>query len=434
MAHETPAWFSSLEGLPPYHTIRIPDDKVDAWLRQIVELWDHPETKPVMQSIWHGLSSFQRRLTDELAKWDWRNESSHQLLELAVAHGSLQDGLTSFLPKQYQNLFPVDVLQFLFAHQLLAVGESWLHDHPEDQVTAPSVLDALPESMRLLSREDRSALPLKRAIVTWMAAPFVGEEIGRRSKGHVGFSAAALVFVHDLFGLKLADQFIPDREVENIVSSAIDTLRASSWRQAKDRTGQALKCTSGDEHAAILNEHLSGAAWETVTKKWGHLKGLDVLARALDGELNVAPRAIVDDIMGDLSHIFPSAAASFTETTPASGARHRRYVTEVPLPGESQSDPYTSNAEEEDQVASGDRLRVSITERPEDQIDLAGLKPLCERFLSEHPEHREGLDLYLYDGPLTQEQQAKKLRIRVQTLINRKNRAVKALRSWAMRS
>lgn len=382
-----PTWFPTLESLPPYHTVRVPPEHVETWLDGIIQFAQQPATHTTYRELW----SRQQRIAQNIASSNWEQDSSHQLIWWSLAHGSLRYGLDTFLPPPYDGL-PLAVRQWLYVHAFLVQGPQ-----------------AIPQ--------------VERIMAIWLAAPVVGAALSKRARKQLGTPAGVLLFVHDLNRLIEASPATIDQDIDAVAERAIKLLRPSTWREAAERTQGQCRTT--------LAGHLSSAIWETIATKWGHLQGLDAIAQALDGNMNITPTAVADDIMNDLRHIFPSAAASYTEKDPANPKKRlRRYVSEIPI----DQDDDQEEAKGKAQLMSADQLCMSITERHDERLDLDKLKAALPRFLGEHPEHRDGLDLYLYDGPLTQQQQAKVLGVAVKTLNNRENRAVSAFRTWVMKS
>ena len=106
-------------------------------------------------------------------------------------------------------------------------------------------------------------------------------ELDVRFKGHVGVWAAILVC---LTQAEQRGELVSAEEFEQ----SLQRLRRFSWRHTNSRALEALK-QSGD-----LKGQQSSHVAEVVLHNWGHAHGLDLAARALDGELDIAPRKIGD--------------------------------------------------------------------------------------------------------------------------------------------
>lgn len=376
-----PTWFPTLENLPPFDTVRVPPEHVETWLEEIIQFAEQPAT----QTTYRELCLRQQRLAHTIASWDWGRESSHQLIWWGVAHGSLRHGLDIFLPPPY-NALPLAVRQWLYAHAFL-VQES----------------QAIPQ--------------LKRIMAMWLAAPAVGAELSKRATQHVGTPAGVLLFVHDLIRLTETDPMTLDQDISAVADRAIEQLRSRTWRKAAARIRKALPTTPGHEQTTILDAHLSGAIWETITKKWGHLQGLDALARSLDGGCNIAPTAVTDRMMKQdrMRELFP-----FLEER-----------ANLRLPADEDGVVLVQRSDDERDYKPS-RITLSITEEDDVHTNSRGkqAEEVLEKFRQRYPGHEEGIGLLLSDEPLKELATARN--VTVQTIINRKNRAWKELKRFAM--
>ena len=427
----TPAWFSRLDRLPPYHEVCVSEENAAAVLLEIFSMWNEPSTATEMHARWNEVGRFQRSVRQEFEGKDWTKESAHQVVEYLAAQAALFPAVATCLPEQYRAVLPAGTSEFIFSHLLMALGEDWVKEHPHDSLTSQAVLDDLPVHLHELSQADRGWLPLKRAIVNWEAATHVEKELHRRAQAHLGSSAGLLLLAR---GLQQSASLVPDLATDDLVKAALDRLRRSTYggaSQCIEKIFEHQRPNGDIERKQTLQTTLSGEIWKTVVTKWGMYEALDALARSLNGEMDIVAQAVVDDITNEVRHIFPEAAASYTTeaSNEESPKRRRTFVNERALPDEEEV--------KENDSREGRSIKISIREvarerhrhEQEARDQRLALRHI-PAFLAKYPEHADGIYLYRYDGPLTDQQLAKELGCTAPTIINRKKKAVEAFRKY----
>jgi hypothetical protein len=228
---------------------------------------------------------------------------------------------------------------------------------------------------------------------------------------------------------------------QKAIDWVIDTLRQRTYRRALNKSLAAIP----DALEPDVNKNLSGQIWATITRKWGEHDGLHALAQALDGKFNITVRAVVDDIMEQRKHLFPSVSAADEEPLPEDDDQlfvMREEHLRVSI-SEEQVCPACRGAVPAKLKppfkcplcgtgiprGAGPFRRAAAPDHPR-PVDLSSIdsKVMLERFLHDHPEEADGITLLLSAEPL--DQLAKARQRTVQTLINRKNHALATLRAW----
>ncbi len=93
----------------------------------------------------------------------------------------------------------------------------------------------------------------------------------------MGYHAGMLLLLMQIF--RRMGSETPDLAQE--AEHRVDQLRGSTFRSTP----------------VEMREELTGQIPLTLDSRWGHLDGLEVIARSLEGELNIAPQAIRDGLM-----------------------------------------------------------------------------------------------------------------------------------------
>lgn len=437
----TPVWFSRLDRLPPYHEVRVPEEIAEEVLVEIFTKWHDPGTVTEMHERWNEIRRSQCRIRQDLAEKDWTKESAHQLVENIAAYAAIAASIATCLPEPYKSVFPPETSRFVFDNLLMAHGESLSEEHPNDPLTSQSLLDNQPAFLRDLPLTDRKWLLLKRTIYYREAFPHVLKEICRLAQAHLGSPVGALLLAH-----ALEPDGLPDIPTSESINAALDSLRASTFNMADRRLEKVFKRPNHfedrlpqGERKQTLSEALSGAIWKTVAERWGALEALDALARALDGEMNLVAQAVVDDLMNEVQHIFPAAAASYMSNVKIGDGNKRRrtFVNETTL-------DEGKDVKEDDSEGGNRSIKIRIREvtketrkqskvnqeEQEQRILVQQLHGHIPIFLANYPKHTDGIDLYLYDGPLNQEQLAKERGCTVQALHYRMNKAAEQFRKY----
>ncbi len=269
---------------------------------------------------------------------EWSSLSSHSLV--SIMHTSLQvrQTLAQFLPEPYRREVSAD------EHLLLCM-------------------------LGLLAEEQREVIA-HHILLFIIMVPYVQAELVRRAHTHVGFPAALLVLLHQLeASADVAWQ--PSAAGDAMATVALHRLMKSTVRSSISRA-------AGRAPEQELRDNLPGEIWQTVIRRFGQRDALDVLARAFDGQLNIAPRAIVDDVIEHLTEVLPT----------------------VPLP-EDNAGPAVLPTQDE---------------------------ALLARFLQAYPQHADGVACLCSPKPLAELASAHG--VTVQTIMNWKRRAERQLRAW----
>jgi len=214
----------------------------------------------MMVRIWKRVWAVQVIVHDALGIMNWSQVPSHTLVAIAEAYVALQTSIHTFLPSRFDDL-DLALRRSLYISAL--------------------VIDGLEEA------EKGDPPPLLRTHCTtliFMAGshPHLDAELARREREHVGFHAGKLLLLMAGFrrmGRIAESAFAPD------AVHAVETLRKAAWRM-----------TPGEKR-----DELTGGIPLTLHDRWGSLDPFDALARSLDGELDIAPRAIRDALVKQAS-------------------------------------------------------------------------------------------------------------------------------------
>ena len=211
----------------------------------------HPESLRFVRTA-------QREVVEQLADLSWSGVAGARLIVLVEHYVGLVRARDHFLPHNADKMAPSE-RQGLYLHYLWLQAEHAGHD-PHDLVL--------------------------RAVLHLVAGPLALEEVCQRfdaKKGHVGVYAAVFCLLarwEKVHGIEVGD---------DEVDSAIRRLRKLAWRRLPATITES-------ETLDGLGDDLTFAVTETLLSRFGNEHPLEVMARALDGDLNITPRAIADHV------------------------------------------------------------------------------------------------------------------------------------------
>lgn len=355
--------------------MRVNQDRADEWVAGIVRLWLDPEVGPQMASAYQKILTVQDLLRSSLGIADWSQVNSWDLVAIVEAHATLLISMEAFLPSGFAHLPPV-ARRFLWTNAMIITG---LEEAEAGGQPRPLLLAHL-------------------TTFAYLAGPRAETEITRRGLKNVGFYEAMVVLLTRALAARPNDSVL-DNDLEQVLVKVRKAVwkKIPKWAKAEIADVEASGKTSPYD---ALKAAIDRQAVETGLKDWAE-EPLEVLARSLDGELNIAPQAIGND----LTDLARSLNRKRKLETPAEEGILVRLVEEGDTPEIPSSLPDAEGL-----------LR---------RLDAESLVP---RFLEAHPEHREGIAILLSGEPLTT--LAERQGVTVQTAINRKKRALKALAAW----
>lgn len=243
--------------------------RLDAeWIATVRQRLSDPEFQPTCEWLLNALRDQEAKTLDRFKRQDWAAPSSWQLVALFESHLAVQIGLDECLPSG-ADVIPEE-RWLLYVLSWAFNGMMQVDDADDEATTVGRILG-----------------PATMALSAYHVGPFVQEEMRRRGVRHVGIHAAVLLLQRASFRQKL--------RVEQLLDPVdpIEALRGSVWK----RSLGALRRLCRDLDLRDRQQEVAGQIVETVVDRWRHVPILDLLARALDGELNVAPAAIVSDLM-----------------------------------------------------------------------------------------------------------------------------------------
>jgi len=326
------------------------------------------------EGVWQAFLREQAEVRSRLRRTNWSEVPALELVAFVEGAAAIRIGIGA-LPREYADL-SFAARSVLYLRMLILWG----------------TLRGGPFPLR----------PALEAVALHEGAPYAITEMFRRGSRHVGFYMFLL---------------LSSGNNEARVAEALEGLRKVTPLNKKPKTrdyiADALERVlgTGRGRAATLGKALDAQAFETGKGRWGHhgLRGLTL--RWLAGKLNIAPRAVADDLMDQTRAItrrlnkevlFNEEDICIDISDEASEAVARDVIKGVH--DEAQSD--------------FDRSR----ERAEEQ-DLVG------KFLIQHPEHRRGFEAIRADE--LQADFARQHGVTVQTVINWENRTITAFREWS---
>ena len=219
--------------------------------RDVAQLYSHLRQASPLPS-WELARAAQPLVESEIAKVDWSQIAGANLIVLVERYFALATARDRFLPDVYAKALSTPYRWTLLL-QVLAIHAGRDGQRPEDAVIS--------------------------ALVTTAAGPRAMGEIDHRlRRGHCGVYAALWLLLArwgDLYGGTVDEAEISDTTT---------TLRKMAWR-----------------HVARSARHIpfqeaTSAVATVVLSQWGTEHPLEVFARALDGQLNIAPRKIGNSV------------------------------------------------------------------------------------------------------------------------------------------
>lgn len=202
-----------------------------------------------MEDLWGRLRTAEAALRSEFEGRNWSEVSSWQLLEWLDAAIGVHLGVEAFLPPRLDRL-PLPVRRFLYVHVFLFAAGARL-------------------------AENRAIRPIWYAA----AAPFLTEEFERRAQQHMGAEAGVLLLIMGALRLTPANQ---SGLLERDATATVDRLTKIVGK---------MRVPPQDR------PEIPGQIPITLGGRWGQLDPIESLARALEGELDIAPRAVRDDLV-----------------------------------------------------------------------------------------------------------------------------------------
>lgn len=223
----------------------IPPRQIQAILQSLRE----PTGLAALNTLWSIIKKCHDVAGVIIKRTDWGKVPALELIQILENSLAVSIVESTSVPNQ-----PPLVQRWLYYNGLMNKG---VHLKAKDKISPPVLL-------------------LFRAEYFNQALEYASAEIVRRSRKHVGFHAAKLLW---LMAYSVRDQKDAD--------SALLSLRKAAWGQIPARL-----------RAAAVHD-LSQQIPVTLHNKWGSLEPRQVLARSLEGKLNIAPRAIRDAFVKD---------------------------------------------------------------------------------------------------------------------------------------
>lgn len=369
-----PFWFRPA----PYRDLRWTKAETEPALAAIMTLWSLADTRPVMDSL-YGLFQRARSIRAErVASMDWSDFDSWALVMTVDAGVAVDQAIDEFLPPIWAEVLDRPVRHTIFMAALLVRAVGALLDDPDEPF----------RDSRLIWPSDppqvRVCLPALRAEFALLARPHAKTELLRRGADRDGFPAAVILDMMRHSDDALRGRLFTMADVDDAVARLRDTaskrLPRAAWGGFPEKTRQDRE------------QILAGQIPLTLTRDplfRDIANPLEGLARALEGELDIAPRAIAYDLF-DI----------------ARRAQHKtkdlviEFRDEIP-----------------DQAAEQD-----------DEIPDQAAEQVIEDFLAEYPEYRQGLEDFLSGAP--DKELAAARGVTVQAISQRKKRAIRAFERW----
>jgi hypothetical protein len=241
----------------------------------MARLWAAPATNPLMRYLWGGFLSSEAHFRERLSDVNWERVTPWHLIQFVHVGASVSDGIESCTP-ELPDLARGDRARIYFHAVLIAAFRYSIESGVPSQVLdsageVPAVRWAV---MKALS-----------GAACYAMVPHVRRELSRQGEAHVGYAAALLEIG------RRADHLAP-------IFGTVDADligRLTGGRRSRMRRVLAEQGLNKSLIVDFLNG-LAGQATITAASRWGHVEPLELLGRALQGELNVAPMAIQDDL------------------------------------------------------------------------------------------------------------------------------------------
>jgi hypothetical protein len=264
----------------------------------IVSLWEDAESRAGMTWPTELVTTRAAEILRALP-----HTTAWELLSLAFDRQLVARGLTAFLPAGFE--LPDRSRRLLYFQALLVVAMASM-------------------SRQGPTKENGVLVDVVRGAAALFGSAAIDAETGRRCEAHVGSAAGLLLAV---MGLKRAvpEEALPSDESTQVVA-ALEGLRKAVRRIDRPRVLKGV-VRAGDWEEA--NADIRAQILLTLEARWGQLHPLDALALGLDGRLDIAPRAVYDDLIdrGRQSAVREKFEVLFWErepTVPVSGPEDPR--------------------------------------------------------------------------------------------------------------
>lgn len=227
-----------------------------------------PDDHPKLAKLWNVfIEAEQPKIRERLENTEWGSTGGRALVLLSVMSLEIRNGIRHFLPPLYDDVLrDEDNRRALWCWYLLNQG-------------------------RMLQPEEPFCL-LQPSALLFMAGPYASREIAKRAAQHpLGFAAAT-------FGYFSKSD---DREMAGVDEIMIDAVKRIA-RTARKKIPAAMrpkqddgKTAPGvaDAKLAPLDVHVA----ETLLKELADVTAEEVVARSLDGLLNIIPAAAAMDVI-----------------------------------------------------------------------------------------------------------------------------------------
>jgi hypothetical protein len=232
----------------------------------IVRALSHPATKPQLATLWQAFLLEQAETKAALEQADWSQVPDDDLVAYGEGRAAVLSGIASFLPRtrEYADV-PFAVKCSLYVHLLVLFGIG-------------AVAAGAPVSPLFLALE---------AVRLHQGGQYAIREMSRRGSKHVGVHMALLLLA------------ARNDTHETVVAEALEALRKAMHRQlsqgTRDVIGRATY-TGRTTPGAAMRSEMDVQSFETGHQRWGHLDWRTLLTRGFGGGLDIAPRAIADDL------------------------------------------------------------------------------------------------------------------------------------------
>lgn len=250
---------------PPWATIRVSLRTVE-WL---AGQWATTATHALMTWVWGSFRSSEAHFRAQLpsiGKDRLAAISSRELVKYLQVAAAVDQGITECTPDLPDLSRREKACLYYQAILMGSLGNAYRARIPPDRAVEWAVMKAL------------------GGAACYAMGPLLGSEIGQRGAQHRGGYAAALLEL-----LRQAGHLVPLFGVQE--NEIVDEVT----RAAKFRTASLLTELPSQQIKDFIAE-LAGHAMFTVVKEWGAVDPLELVARALAGELDHAGQAIAYDV------------------------------------------------------------------------------------------------------------------------------------------
>jgi hypothetical protein len=367
---DRPAWLRPA----PYSEVRLSKDKAAEWLLRLRDQFASPVFGPLLAEMNSAIDTAMTIRRERLATMDWTSWDIWNLAAAVDASLQVERAAEQFLPADWRPYVAPDTQAFLFRQVFVVAAVARAIDDPLEPFDDPKQLITLPTNVRVL-------LPAARMEFARLTASAVCAEVRSRGGPRRGFSAAVLWYLMRADGVDspMAQRLAPEASVAEM----LDRLALDVGVPARVWAKSALNVPDQADREALTRSQL----WETLTRTGPSWSAPEILARGVEGALDLLPASAGYDLRDQARTEIRRLSTPTGERAPTRERPDKKNRAREPL-------VYL------DESAREESITIRFEQQQDASLELLETRALYGEFVALFPRHQEWLDYYLRGAKL----------------------------------